>query len=125
MGDILCSKLFYQILSLFSRCLQVFKKIEKQLPQLTTLDLQYVSPGLLKARNLDLAVPGMLRYLSTGYSSSNCTLQKGTYLSGRQIITIESFATKLTVIASKQRPRRLSLKGSDGRDYQYGLKGKV
>ena len=37
---------------------QVFKKVEKQLPQLTTLDLQYVSPSLLKARNLDLAVPG-------------------------------------------------------------------
>jgi FKBP12-rapamycin complex-associated protein len=36
----------------------VFKKVEKQLPQLTTLDLQYVSPSLLKARNLDLAVPG-------------------------------------------------------------------
>lgn len=39
--------------------LQVFRKVEKQLPQLTTLDLQYVSPSLLKARNLDLAVPGM------------------------------------------------------------------
>ena len=38
---------------------QVFKKIEKQLPQLTTLDLQYVSPELLKTRNLELAVPGM------------------------------------------------------------------
>lgn len=47
----------------------------------------------------------------------------GTYQSGRPIIRIESFATKLTVIASKQRPRRLSLKGSDGRDYQYVLKG--
>jgi FKBP12-rapamycin complex-associated protein len=34
--------------------------VEKQLPQLTTLDLQYVSPGLLKARNLELAVPGIL-----------------------------------------------------------------
>jgi phosphatidylinositol kinase/protein kinase (PI-3 family) len=40
--------------------LQVFKKVEKQLPQLTTLDLQYVSPDLLKARNLELAVPGMV-----------------------------------------------------------------
>lgn len=37
---------------------QVFKKIEKQLPQLTTLDLQYVSPVLLSIRNLKLAVPG-------------------------------------------------------------------
>ncbi|GBE86637.1 Serine/threonine-protein kinase tor2 [Sparassis crispa] len=82
----------------------VFKKIEKQLPQLTTLDLQYVSPELLKARNLELAVPGI-------------------YQSGKPVIKIASFATKLTVITSKQRPRRLSLKGSDGKDYHYLLKG--
>jgi len=37
---------------------KVFKKVEKQLPQLTTLDLQYVSPRLLKAKSLELAVPG-------------------------------------------------------------------
>lgn len=37
----------------------VFKKVEKQMPQLTTLDLQYVSPELLKARNLELAMPGL------------------------------------------------------------------
>ncbi|KAH7926057.1 FAT-domain-containing protein [Leucogyrophana mollusca] len=82
----------------------VFKKVEKQLPQLTTLDLQYVSPQLLKARNLELAMPG-------------------TYQSGRAVVKIVSFATKLTVIASKQRPRKLWFKGSDGQDYHYGLKG--
>ncbi|KAJ7577108.1 phosphatidylinositol 3-kinase [Mycena floridula] len=82
----------------------VFKKVEKQLPTLTTLDLQYVSPNLLTLRNLDLAVPG-------------------TYQSGREVIKIMNFAPKLSVIASKQRPRRLCLKGSDGRDYQYVLKG--
>ena len=48
---------------------QVFKKVEKQLPQLTTLDLQYVSPSLLKARNLELAVPGNTHYLLLGPSS--------------------------------------------------------
>ncbi|KAI0330958.1 FAT-domain-containing protein [Cubamyces sp. BRFM 1775] len=82
----------------------VFKKIEKQLPQLTTLDLQYVSPELLKAKNLELAVPG-------------------TYQSGKPVIKIAGFASKLTVISSKQRPRRLSMKGSDGNDYQFVLKG--
>ncbi|KAJ7469288.1 FAT domain-containing protein [Mycena galericulata] len=82
----------------------VFQKIEKQLPQLTALDLQYVSPELLNVRNLDLAVPG-------------------TYQSGREVIYIANFAPRLTVISSKQRPRRMALKGSDGRDYQYLLKG--
>ncbi len=37
----------------------VFRRINKQLPQLTTLELQYVSPNLLHANNLQLAVPGI------------------------------------------------------------------
>ncbi|RDX49678.1 atypical/PIKK/FRAP protein kinase [Lentinus brumalis] len=81
-----------------------FKKIEKQLPQMKTLDLQYVSPELLKASNLELAVPG-------------------TYRSGKPIIKISSFGAKIPVISSKQRPRRLSIRGSDGKDYQFNLKG--
>jgi len=46
-------------------------------------------------------------------------------MAGQPIVRIQSFATKLTVIVSKQRPRRLSLRGDDGRDYQYGLKGAI
>lgn len=83
---------------------QVFRKISRQLPQLTTLELQYVSKELLNAKDLELAVPG-------------------TYHSGREIIKIASFATTFNVITSKQRPRRLTMKGSDGQDYQYLLKG--
>lgn len=41
---------------------QVFRRIAKQLQSLSTLELEYVSPELLEARNLELAVPG--RYLS-------------------------------------------------------------
>lgn len=98
----------------------VFRKIEKQMPQLVTLDLQYVSPELLKARNLELAVPGTLDCLTLQLGSDG---HIGTYQSGRDIVRIASFAPKLTVISSKQRPRRLSVKGSDGHDYQYLLKG--
>ncbi len=38
-------------------------------------------------------------------------------------MTIASFGSKLAVISSKQRPRRLCVKGNDGRDYEYVLKG--
>lgn len=100
----------------------MFKKVEKQLPQLTTLDLQYVSPSLLKARSLDLAVPGM-KFIVDQLSTKPLISLTGTYQSGRPVIRIASFATKLTVIVSKQRPRKMSLKGDDGRDYQYLLKG--
>ncbi|KAI9327967.1 armadillo-type protein [Obelidium mucronatum] len=82
----------------------VFRRINKQLPHLTTLELQYVSPKLLAAKNLDLAVPG-------------------TYKSGEAVVRIDSFFPILTVITSKQRPRRLSIKGSNGVEYQFLLKG--
>lgn len=36
----------------------VFRRITRQLPQLTSLELQYVSPNLLICRDLELAVPG-------------------------------------------------------------------
>ncbi|KAI9820202.1 MAG: phosphatidylinositol kinase- protein kinase tor1 [Pycnora praestabilis] len=83
---------------------QVFRKIARQLPQLMTLELQYVSPKLQVARDLDLAVPG-------------------TYLSGKPVTRIVSFDPVSTVISSKQRPRKLGLRGSDGVSYAFLLKG--
>ena len=63
----------------------VFKRINKQLPSLTTLELQYVAPALVRAQGLELAVPG-------------------TYIAGEPLVTIAAFAPQLTVITSKQRP---------------------
>lgn len=83
---------------------QVFRRIARQLPQLTSLELLYVSPKLQDAKNLDLAVPG-------------------TYQSGKPVIRIMSFDTTFSVIISKQRPRKLSLLGSDGVNYAFLLKG--
>ncbi|SHO77966.1 Similar to S.cerevisiae protein TOR1 (PIK-related protein kinase and rapamycin target) [Malassezia sympodialis ATCC 42132] len=84
----------------------VFKRITKQLPASNSvqLALQYVSPKLLALRDLELAVPG-------------------TYVSGQPIVRITQFEPVVLVISSKQRPRRLKIKGSDGRSYQYLLKG--
>ncbi|KAK3265868.1 hypothetical protein CYMTET_25476 [Cymbomonas tetramitiformis] len=82
----------------------VFKRINKQLPSLTTLDLGYVSPLLVSARGLELAVPG-------------------TYSAGQPLVTIQSFAPHLHVITSKQRPRKLTINGGDGQTYGFLLKG--
>ena len=82
----------------------VFKRIARQLPQLMSLELQYVSPALKFAHDLDLAVPG-------------------TYQSGKPIVRIHSFDPVSTVIQSKQRPRKLSLRGTDGNKYEYLIKG--
>ena len=56
----------------------VFRRITRQLPQLTQLELQYVSPKLLMCRDLELAIPG-------------------SYLPNRDICRIASFNPSLQV----------------------------
>ncbi|XP_039949400.1 serine/threonine-protein kinase Tor [Bactrocera neohumeralis] len=82
----------------------VFQKISRQLPQLTSLELPYVSPKLMTCKNLELAVPG-------------------SYNPNQDLIRIDHIKTNLQVITSKQRPRKLCLRGSNGKDYMYLLKG--
>ncbi|KAK1559781.1 hypothetical protein Q3G72_018201 [Acer saccharum] len=60
---------------------------------------QSVSTELLECRNLELA-----------------------YLADLSGVTIASFATQLVVMTSKQRPRKMTIHGSDGDDHAFLLK---
>uniref|UniRef100_A0A7S3R516 Serine/threonine-protein kinase TOR n=1 Tax=Dunaliella tertiolecta TaxID=3047 RepID=A0A7S3R516_DUNTE len=82
----------------------VFKRINKQLHSMNTLELQYVAPALVRAQGMELAVPG-------------------TYIAGEPLVTIAAFAPQLHVISSKQRPRKLTIHGGDGAEYMFLLKG--
>jgi FKBP12-rapamycin complex-associated protein len=70
----------------------VFRRISRQLPQLTSLELQYVSPNLQSCRDLELAIPG-------------------SYSPGQPVVRIALIQSSLQVITSKQRPRKLCIKG--------------
>lgn len=82
----------------------VFRRINKQLPSLTKLELPHCSPALSRARSLELGVPGSYRV-------------DGSY------VNIEKFNPHVEVITSKQRPRKVTVRGSDGKDYVFLLKG--
>lgn len=82
----------------------VFRRISRHIPQLTTLELQFVSPKLLLCRDMELAVPG-------------------SYIPGQPVIRIAHIQSSLQVIASKQRPRKLCIRGDNGKEYMFLLKG--
>ncbi|GMR47395.1 hypothetical protein PMAYCL1PPCAC_17590 [Pristionchus mayeri] len=82
----------------------IFKRIQTQLRQMTSLDLPYISPILQMAKSLSIAVPG-------------------TFDPSLELVTIAEFGNQMTVISSKQRPRKLSMRGSDGKEYTFLLKG--
>eukprot|EP01064_Diplonema_japonicum_P019905 TRINITY_DN2882_c0_g1_i3.p1 TRINITY_DN2882_c0_g1~~TRINITY_DN2882_c0_g1_i3.p1 ORF type:complete len:2463 (+),score=482.32 TRINITY_DN2882_c0_g1_i3:61-7449(+) len=81
-----------------------YKKLRKVIPvDYTTLELQYCSPRLVMAKNLDITVPGLPH--------------------ARTAIRIQSFHPQMDVMLSKQRPRKMSIHGSDGKEYKFLLKG--
>jgi len=82
----------------------VFLHTKQAVSNLSVLELEHVSPKLLKANDLQLAIPG-------------------TYRAGKPLITIKYFIPSLDVISSKQHPRKLGIFGSDGVEYQFLLKG--
>jgi FKBP12-rapamycin complex-associated protein len=48
----------------------------------------------------------------------------GTYQPHAPIVRIDSFQNQIHIIASKQRPKKLVILGTDGKQYNYLLKGK-
>ena len=72
--------------------------------KLSHLDLGQVAPSLMCAGSMHVAIPGT----------------EG----GRNLpVRISSISPQLRVLASKQRPRCLRISGSDGKEYQFLLKG--
>ena len=86
---------------------QIFRRLQAQILNFkkAKLEMLHVSPSLTNAKNLELVVPG-------------------TYSTVGEVIGISAFSHSITVIPSKQRPRRISILGSDGIYYPFLLKGK-
>jgi FKBP12-rapamycin complex-associated protein len=84
--------------------INVYRKVSASLKRMSEVQLQVASPKLLNANDLELAVPG-------------------TYKADIPPILIQSFYPSLKVLLSKQRPRKFVLKGSNGKDFPFLLKG--
>lgn len=47
----------------------------------------------------------------------------GSYRAGEEVVKIARFVSSVRVLSSKQRPRRITIVGSDGKHYKFLLKG--
>ncbi|KAJ1894882.1 phosphatidylinositol kinase- protein kinase tor1, partial [Kickxella alabastrina] len=82
----------------------IFRRINKLYPEPKILTLKDTAPTLLQCRDMHLAVPG-------------------TYDPDRELVRIDSFDPVVTVYPTKQHPRQLCIRGSDGNKYTFVLKG--
>ena len=82
----------------------IFKNMNENFSTLKYLDLENVSPNLFNFKQSEICIPGM-------------------YRSGYPVVKIASFAKQLTVLNSKQHPRKIIIYGSNGKEYMFLLKG--
>lgn len=81
-----------------------FQNINKKLATITSLELHQCSPLLLEAKDLLLGVPGTYNVTGTA-------------------VGIKQFIPTISIIKSKQRPRKLRMIGENGRTFIFLLKG--
>ena len=86
-----------------------FTTMSKYFAEINCLNLKDISPELYKFRQSEIEIPGIC--------------QNGGGISPESIVKISSFSPKLIVLNSKQRPRKIIIYGSDGKEYPFLLKG--
>ena len=82
----------------------VFLSMRDNFSNFRYIDLESVSPALATFKQSEICVPGL-------------------YRSDYPEVKIASFCKLLTVLNSKQHPRKITLHGSDGKEYLFLLKG--
>ena len=89
----------------FQTFYSVYKKVKESFQNLKKVYLKNVSPSLVTTRHYKTTIPGL-------------------YQPGRENIKINGFGNQLAVLQSKQRPRKLTIYGDNGKEYNFLLKGR-
>ncbi|KAM0938032.1 putative non-specific serine/threonine protein kinase [Dioscorea sansibarensis] len=84
----------------------------------SSISLSEVAPRLALLSSSDVPMPGLEKQNSVFHLFENPSI--GT----QSIITVSSFSEKLTILSTKTRPKKVVLRGSDGQNYPYLLKGR-
>lgn len=95
----------------------------------TSFSLADVAPTLSAARNMTVSVPGkplsLLQLLLHDARPSTSYYGSGTYVRhGGDPVHIVEVNRVVEVLSSKQRPRKFTMRGSDGKTYRFLLKAR-
>lgn len=99
-----CPRINSYIDKIRNACNAFYSSVFSEVNSHKTIELSSISEQLNEKTNFAIAVPG-------------------TYDPSSKLITIEYFVRKFSVFHSKQTPKDVIVKGSDGNFYQYLLKG--
>lgn len=115
----------------FERCWEPFRELQREMNNFLrqpALSLARISPFLFAMHGTQIPMPGLAADLvasaaplsagGTNPASGTLAMEEG------GIVCLQRFGEEMAVIPTKTKPKKLLLHGSDGRTYNYLLKGR-
>ena len=88
---------------------ECYTSMSNEFANVESMDLKSISPALFQFRESEIEIPGIYQNMGSEAIDS--------------VVKISSFSRKLIVLKSKEKPRKIVIYGSDGKEYPYLLKG--
>ena len=102
----------------------IYEKINKNYSKFQTISLQYISSKLFNFKDSNIIIPKLLNaYYYNAYDKNYLMNNKNKLIGNYKPVTIKQIDKYLYVLDSKQNPRKMSIIGSDNKEYIYLLKG--
>jgi len=101
----------------------IYQSIHENYSNFQTISLQYISSKLFNFKESNIIVPSFLASYFYSIYENNLTLRAINPEQNNKVVTIKQIDKYLRVIGTKQHPRKISMIGSDNKQYIYLLKG--
>ena len=103
---------------------RIYREISEDYKNFDSISLEYVSPKLFNFKNSNICLPGTykLEHFNTNINidkkdENNLSIKK------EKMIRIQKMGDTLKIFKTKQHPRKMSMIGTDEKEYMFLLKG--
>ena len=101
----------------------IYRNIAEDFKQFDSISLQYVSPKLYNFRNSNICLPGTYNIECVDNNEKIYKKDNELPLKQDKMIRIRKMGDTLNLFKSKQHPRKMSMIGTDEKEYLFLLKG--
>ncbi|KAL1529840.1 hypothetical protein AB1Y20_000771 [Prymnesium parvum] len=125
------------IASGFERCWEPFRGLQREMNSFLrrpALSLALISPTLVALRGTQIPMPGLavdqfsvsaqMPPSDSSFASQPSSPTDHTNADDGGLVCLERFGEEMAVLPTKTKPKKMLLRGSDGREYNYLLKGR-
>ena len=101
----------------------IYESINEKFTNFQTISLQYISPKLFNFKESNIIVPGFLESYIYNTGENNFSSKSKEEIKNYIPVTINKIDKYLYIIESKERPRKITMIGTNNKQYIYLLKG--